>query len=306
VDDVTVTFSEVSGEGVTTIMRDDDPPDVPTGFIFDYEFYELNTTAEITGPITICMTYTDEEVPPAAEADLAILHWDGAEWIDITTSHDTLNNIICGQTDSLSPIALYGIRRTRFPDVPAWGFGADGLDPHWAYYQIMACVEAGIVAGYQDGTYQPTSAVTRDQMAVYISRALAGGDENVPSCGCPPTFPDVGSEHWALDYVEYAVDQHVVAGYDDGSYHPEHQVNRAQMAVYIARAKGWVGVDDDMTAAPEVFPDVPAGYWAGTAVQACADNGVAQGYLDGNYHPLDIVTRDQMAVYIARAFELAL
>ncbi len=306
VDDVTVTFSEVTAEGVTTIMRDDDPPEVPTGFIFDYEFYELNTTAEVTGPITICMTYTDEEVPPAAEDDLAILHWDGVEWIDITISHDTVNNIICGQTDSLSPIALYGIRRTRFPDVPAWGFGADGLDPHWAYYHIMACVEAGIVAGYQDGTYHPTSAVTRDQMAVYIARALAGGDENVPSCGCPPTFPDVDAEHWALDYVEYAVDQNVVAGYGDGSYHPEHQVNRAQMAVYIARSRGWVAVDDDMTTAPEVFPDVPAGYWAGTAVQACADNGVAHGYLDGNYYPDNVVTRDQMAVYIARAFELAL
>jgi hypothetical protein len=33
-------------------------------------------------------------------------------------------------------------------------------------------------------------------------------------------------------------------------------------------------------------------------------NGVVQGYLDGNYHPADIVTRDQMAVYVARAFEL--
>ncbi len=309
VDDVTVTFSEVSEAGVTTIVRDDDPPDVPTGLVFDYEFYELNTSAEVTGPITICMTYTDEDVPEGpAEDGLAILHYDEQEqiWEDITTSHDTVTNVICGQTDTLSAVAFYGVRRTQFPDVPAWGFGADGLDPHWAYYQIMACVEARIVAGYQDGTYQPTSAVTRDQMAVYIARALAGGDENVPSCGCPPTFPDVDAEHWALDYVEYAVDENVVAGYDDGSYHPEHQVNRAQMAVYITRARGWVSVDDDMTTAPEVFPDVPAGYWAGTAVQACADNGVAQGYLDGNYYPDNIVTRDQMAVYVARAFELTM
>ncbi len=131
VDNVTVTFSDVIGEGVTTIMRDDDPPDVPTGFTFDYSFYELNTTAEVTGPITICMTYTDEEVPPAAEADLAILHWDGEAWVDITTSHDTDNNIVCGETDSLSPIALHGIRATKFPDVPAWGYGTSGLDPHW-------------------------------------------------------------------------------------------------------------------------------------------------------------------------------
>ena len=88
VDSTTVSFAEVTAPGLTTILCDDDPPEVPTGFFFDYEFHDLNTTAETTGPITICMTYTDEEVPPAAEAALAILHWDGAQWVDITTSRD--------------------------------------------------------------------------------------------------------------------------------------------------------------------------------------------------------------------------
>ena len=307
VDDVTVTFSEVIDEGVTVILRDDDPPEVPTGFLFDYEFYELNTTAEVTGPITICMTYTDEEVPPGpAEANLFILHYDEVAqlWEDITTSHDTVNNIVCGQTDGLSPFALQGIRGTQFPDVPAWGFGTEGLDPHWSYYQVMACVEAQIVGGYPDGTYQPGAVVTRDQMAVYVARALAGGDDSVPEFTETPTFPDVGEGFWALNYVEYAVAQNVVAGYLDGYYHPAYQVDRGQMAVYVARARGWVGVDDDMTTAPELFPDVPAGFWSGTAIEACVTNGVVQGYQDGYYRPSWAVTRDQMAVYVARAFDL--
>jgi hypothetical protein len=32
--------------------------------------------------------------------------------------------------------------------------------------------------------------------------------------------------------------------------------------------------------------------------------GVTQGYPDGDYHPEYICTRDQMAVYIQRAFKL--
>ena len=119
-----------------------------------------------------------------------------------------------------------------------------------------------------------------------------------------PTFPDVGDGFWALDHVEYAVSHDVVAGYQDGHYHPEYRVDRGTMAVYIARARGWVGLDDDMTTAPELFPDVPAGFWSGTAIEACVTNGVVQGYLDGNYYPYNIVTRDQMAVYVARAFDL--
>jgi Tol biopolymer transport system component len=307
VDNVTVTFSDVIAEGVTTILRDDDPPEVPTGYQFDYQFYELNTTAEVMGPVTICMTYTDEEVPPGpAEDDLAILHYDEVAqvWEDITTSRDTANNIICGQADSLSPIALHGFRETRFPDVAAWGYGDDGLDPHWAYYHIMACVEGQIVAGFPDGSYQPAGTVSRDQMAVYISRALAGGDNNVPDGPAEASFEDVPTDHWAFKYVEYAVSQGVVQGYDATHYQPDPVVDRGQMAVFIARAKGWVQVDDDMTTAPELFLDVPAGFWSGTAIQACVDHSVVQGYGDGYYRPESVVTRDQMAVYVARAFGL--
>jgi len=139
----------------------------------------------------------------------------------------------------------------QFTDVPTL---------HWAYSEIEACAQAGIVGGYPDGTYQPVGTLTRDQMAVYISRALAGGDENVPEFTGTPSFNDVPAGNWALDYVEYAVDQNVVQGYDAVTYAPTVQVDRAQMAVFIARAEHWVAIGDDMTTAPQLFPDVPAGF----------------------------------------------
>lgn len=83
------------------------------------------------------------------------------------------------------------------------------------------------------------------------------------------------------------------------------RMNSGTLRVYVARAKGWVAIDDNMTIAPELLLDVPAGFWAGTAVQSCVDNGVVRGYEDGYYRPDVIVTRDQMAVYVARAFGLA-
>jgi len=191
--------------------------------------------------------------------------------------------------------------------VPPGGF-LDVSSDHWAYDEIMACLAAGVVAGYDDGLYHPERQVTRDQMAVYISRALAGGDDSVPVFASTPTFPDVGTTHWALKYVEYAVDQDVVGGYEDGYYHPERQVTRDQMAVYVARAlvapQGEAGLADYVPADPRNFPDVPSGFWAYTHVEYCVENGVVAGYLDGLYHPEVVVTRDQMAVYVQRAFEL--
>ncbi len=198
----------------------------------------------------------------------------------------------------------------------------------WAASHIAACYHADLVAGYPDGTYQPSFPVSRDQMAVYVGRALAGGEEGVPEGPPEPTFPDVPNTgygpdetdpYWAYDHIEYCVSEAVVKGFEDGLYWPALEVTRDQMAVYIARSivtpTGEEGLVDYVPPAEPTFPDVPNTgygpdetdpYWAYKHIEYCAENGVVQGYEDGYYHPEVVVTRDQMAVYIARAFELPL
>ncbi len=198
----------------------------------------------------------------------------------------------------LPSVLLNALRRPCFfSDVPL---------NYWAYTDIEKAANAGIVGGYPDRSYHPEELVSRAQLAVYISRALAGGDENVPAPDSyrEPSFDDVGRDYWAYRYIEYALVSDVIRGYGDGSYRPEDTLSRDQLAVYVARSKGWIGIEDDMSTAPEIFPDVPAGFWAGTAIQACVANNVVIGYDDGCYRPEGTVTRDQMAVYVARAFDL--
>ncbi len=193
-----------------------------------------------------------------------------------------------------------------FPDVPV-------QPAFWALDQILACVDAGIVAGYPDGTYGPANAVTRDQMAVYISRALAGGDGKVPTGPATATFSDVPIDYWACKYVEYAAAQNVVQGYSDGTYKPTDQVDRGQMAVFIARSiytptAARLDLTGYAPPATATFPDVATDFWAYKYVEYIAQPGIAvtKGYPDGDYHPEYICTRDQMAVYVARAFKLPL
>ncbi len=187
----------------------------------------------------------------------------------------------------------------HFPDIGAG---------HWAFAEVEACYDAGIVRGYDDGLYHPELVVKRDQMAVYISGALAGGSDNVPEFTGTPSFSDVPEDHWALHYIEYAVEQKVVEGYGDGTYHPDEEVTRDQMAVYVARSlvapTGEAALEDYVPADPRNFPDVLSNFWAYAHIEYCFENGVVQGCPDGNYHPLNVVTRDQMAVYVARAFGL--
>jgi len=202
-----------------------------------------------------------------------------------------------------------------FPDV---------VEDSWAASSIAECVNAGIVGGYEDGLYHGDSPVDRGQMAAYVSRGLAGGEENVPdptvaagsavissasamAADTDPGFTDVDESHWAYKYICYAVDQNVVQGYPEGDYRPEVEVTRDQMAVYMARAMvapTTSALADYVPADPRDFPDVPSNSWAYLYVEYCAEHGVVGGYEDGYYHPEYVVTRDQMAVYVARAFGL--
>ncbi len=124
-----------------------------------------------------------------------------------------------------------------------------------------------------------------------------------------PDFSDVPADFWAYKHVEYAHALNVVAGYPDGSYGPDLQVDRGQMAAFIARAvvtpTGDAGLASFTPPSAPSFPDVPTDFWSFRYVEYLKQAGIVSGYPDGEYHPENGVTRDQMAVFIARAFKLS-
>jgi PKD repeat protein len=210
-------------------------------------------------------------------------------------------------TVSLTAASASGSGSVTKTDYIAVGF-TDTPTDHWAFLEIIACADAGIVTGYTGGNYDPTGQVSRAQMAVFMARAVAGGDAAVPPGPDTPSFSDVPDDYWAYKHVEYCVDVGIATGYPGNTYHPDEAVSRGQMAVYVARAAatpmGDAGVPD-YTGTP-TFTDVTSDNdwaWCLKYVEYCADQGIVQGYGD-EYRPANAVTRDQMAVYIQRAFEL--
>ncbi len=188
---------------------------------------------------------------------------------------------------------------TAFSDLPAG---------YWATDAIEACRVAGIVGGFPDGTYRPNLPVGRDQVAVYLSRAVAGGDDLVPEGPSHASFSDVPTGHWAYRYIEYAKAKSIVNGYPDGRYYPRSAVNRAQLATFLARSMVVPSGDEGLESyqAPETptFADVPTSHWAFRYVEFLAERGVASGYPDGGFQPDRLCSRAELAVYIARSFAI--
>lgn len=181
----------------------------------------------------------------------------------------------------------------------------------WARNEILALGSAGIAYGYPDGQFHPDWSVKRDQVAVFLSRAVAGGDSNVPDTSSQPSFSDVPPGHWAYRYVEYAKSSSVVAGYPDRRYRPDELVTRAQMAVFVARSIadpiGDAGLQGFTPPTRPTFRDVtPASKysWAYKHVEYLVSEGMVAGYSDGQYRPSATISRDQLSVYLARAFGL--
>ena len=106
---VSLTFSQVTSPGETTIATSSTGPGKPDGFWFQDLFFEISTTAGYTAPVSIAIHYDDELIPGGEqrEAQLRLMHSDGSGgWTDVTTSVDTVNNIIYGEVTSFSWFAI--------------------------------------------------------------------------------------------------------------------------------------------------------------------------------------------------------
>ncbi len=167
-----------------------------------------------------------------------------------------------------------GSYQGTFVDVPA---------THWAAPYIEALAAAGLVQGFDDGTYRPSLIVTRDQMAVYTARGVYGALD-LPPGPDTPSFPDVPTDYWAYDAIEYAVAHGIVHGYDDGTYRPSKEVTRDQMAVYVYRAFIQSRASGVILGGPAIAASDPAADdyygWAAVAGGPASDPGYAYVVFD--------------------------
>jgi len=103
---IALTFDEVTEAGDTALTMGPTGPQTPAGFQLGEPptYIELLTSAEFTGSVEVCVNYSG--VSFSNESLIRLFHFVNATWTDITTSVDTVANVICGATTSFSPFAV--------------------------------------------------------------------------------------------------------------------------------------------------------------------------------------------------------
>jgi hypothetical protein len=148
--------------------------------------------------------------------------------------------------------------------------------------------------------YCPGADVTRAQMAVFLERGMRGAAYQPPPAA--GLFADVPASSPFAPWIEQLFHDGVTGGCGGGNYCPSAPVTRAQMAVFLTKARHPAGC----VYAPSgtVFADVPADYWAAGFIEQLARDGVTGGCGGGMYCPGASVRRDQMASFLVRGFRL--
>ena len=165
------------------------------------------------------------------------------------------------------------------------GSGSGG---HWAEEFLSDLVERGILKGDKDtGDLRQDDYLNRAEMVTLIARAL--GIE-VPLSLDENPFLDVDKNEWYAGYVYQAKKLEWISGYEDGNFHPERNITRAEVLKILLVALGV-----SVSGTDSGFPDVPYYAWYAPYVTWAVNNGIISGYNDGNFKPHNFITRAEMS-----------
>ena len=146
---------------------------------------------------------------------------------------------------SLSRAMLVAVlhRLEGSPQASAGDF-TDVADGDWYAQAVNWAASVGIVNGFDDGSFQPNAAITREQMAAILRNydaklaqtgaAYKGLD--VTASGDLSTYSDAASvSDWAKESVVWMVGSGLIGGYEDNTLRPQGTTTRAEVSAVFER-----------------------------------------------------------------------
>ncbi|WP_084244314.1 S8 family peptidase [Planomicrobium okeanokoites] len=112
-------------------------------------------------------------------------------------------------------------------------------------------------------------------------------------------FPDLRTDYWYSESIQYIFDRGIVTGFPDGTYRPESTITRAEAMTMIGRA---LGLKTDAT--KHYFKDVKTDSYAAGYINKAFELGYIKGVTSTSFHPESPIKRGDMAVIMKRVFEL--
>ncbi len=140
----------------------------------------------------------------------------------------------------------------------------------------------------EDGKYTFTMPASE----VSVSAAFTKSEEKPEQIA---GFTDVLTTDWFADAVQYAVDNGMMNGTSETTFHPNGTTTRGMIVAILYRLEKEPAVDNGAG-----FADVAAGKYYADAVAWASANDIVTGYSEEKFGPDDAITREQLAAILYR------
>ncbi len=173
------------------------------------------------------------------------------------------------------------------------------IQNHWAKVNIEYVVNLGLFNGTSANRFEPNAKMTRAMFVTVLGR-LYGVDPNAYGGS---SFKDVATGKWYSPYIQWASDPEVglVNGFGDGTFQPQANITREQMATLIYRYCSYAGLSMQIVSDFYYFNDeLLINEYAFDGVTYCQITGLINGKNNNMFDPKGNSTRAEVATVLAR------
>ncbi|HWI50795.1 MAG TPA: S-layer homology domain-containing protein [Symbiobacteriaceae bacterium] len=172
-------------------------------------------------------------------------------------------------------------------------------EKHWAQEDCEFLAAVGVVNGVGPDQFGPDLALTRAQFAklVVLGLKLKPAPEPVLTFTDTPAIPD-----WARGFIATAVAQGLIKGFEDGTFRPDDQVTRAQLAVIAARGLRQKGISAGTGQGRSFKDDAQVPGWATADVLLTTKAGLVGDFWGPSFDADTPATRALAAAVVRRLY----
>ncbi|WP_171651743.1 S-layer homology domain-containing protein [Paenibacillus foliorum] len=261
------------------------------------------------GQSTITVDYKNQSSSPLAAGVISITLPAGAELVnanggkvDGRSISWNVNDLAAGQAGSFKVDVKWGLLAAADAqyDIPGqFAVNGNSADSVKADSTVKIKVFSDrfdnlkhqrYILGYPNGKFQPDNSLTRAELAAIVARLT----ENVKVSDAL-SYNDINEGHWAANYVKIATKHGYFSGFEDGSFRPEAQVSRGELASVMARF-----LKLNVSGTGELHFTDTQGHWSGDAIEELYRGKFLSGYPDGTFKPQDSIRRVEAVTMINR------
>ena len=114
--------------------------------------------------------------------------------------------------------------------------GFADVNDEWYATAVNWAASVGVVNGYEDNTFRPNDAITREQLAAILMNYAAYKGEDVSARASLDAYSDAENvSTWATDTMQWAVAKGLLTGVTADTFQPQGAATRAQVAAISQR-----------------------------------------------------------------------